>query len=162
MSINYSLWRDQQIRGSSDNSVIILQQEQIMLDFLASCPGAVWKWCGDNTSFKELCSNLFKISDTNFNSIIIFGEVLTHLTTSQLTKQVSELISSVKYAYVGINRYEIKQHDLSYELPDRIDDSIDTIMKSIDPRFTRLHTFNEVDGNNMVAAHPMDCYGLCK
>jgi hypothetical protein len=61
-----------------------------------------------------------------------------------------------------VNRYTFSCHDLPFELPDLIEHSLDKIVNYCDPKFQRLHTFPEVDGNHMVAAHPLDCYGLCK
>ena len=84
------------------------------------------------------------------------------MTTKNLIIKIREITQDVSYAYVAINRYEITLHDLDFELPNSIEDSLDTVMKYCDTQFERLHTFDQVDGNHMVAAHPMDCYGLCK
>jgi hypothetical protein len=94
--------------------------------------------------------------------VIVFGTVLHQLTTSLLVNKIRKLTQDFDYAYVGINRYEIIAHDLDFELPDSIADSLDLVMNYCDPKFCRLHRFDQVDGNHMVAAHPMDCYRLCK
>ena len=54
------------------------------------------------------------------------------------------------------------EHNIDFELPDSMEQSLDLIMEYCDPRFKRLHTFDKIDGNHMAYAHPMDCYGLCK
>ena len=58
--------------------------------------------------------------------------------------------------------YSVIAHDINLALPDDIADSLDVIMKHCNPRFERLHRFEKVDANHMVAAHPRDCYGLWK
>lgn len=165
MGINYSVWRDQQLGGLVSNdttSHIILQQEKTMLDFLANCPTIKWNWQGDDTKFKQICSKLHNLDNVDYQGVILFGESLTKLTTSQLVSKVKTIIDNVDYAYVGINRFELIAHDLPISLPDDIEHSIDIIMNLIHPKFKRLRSYPEVDGNHMVAAHPMDCYQLCK
>jgi hypothetical protein len=88
--------------------------------------------------------------------------VLNQQTTQDLVNTITQLTANCNHAYVAINRYEVVQHDLNIELPDSIDSSLDAIMQYCDPKFKRLHIFDQVDGNHMVQAHPMDCYGLCK
>ena len=157
-------WRDRQINSFNDfkNQEILLTQEYIVIDFLQKHNGVAWKWQGDINKFKNYCEKSLNITDQNHNGIIIFGEILSSLSTSELVYKIQQLISDVDFAYVGINRYEINGHDLDIELPDQIDQSIDSIIKLCDPRFRRLHTFPEVTGNHMVFVHPMDCYTLCK
>lgn len=161
----YSSWRDRQLSGFvslKPTSPIILHQEQVMLDFLASCPNINWCWQGDESNFKQICSELYSLNNKNYNGVILFGKSLMHLTTSQLIDKIKMIINDVEYAYIGINRYQLGDYDLEISLPDDIGDSIDVIMKLIHPKFKRLYTHSDVDGNHMVAAHPMDCYGLCK
>ena len=165
MAINYSLWRDQQLGGFASlntTSHIILQQEQVMLDFLATCPDINWCWQSDESKFKQICSELYTLNDNNYTGIILFGNSLMHLTTSQLISKIKTIVNNVDYAYIGINRFQLGEYDLGISLPEDIGDSIDIIMKLIHPKFKRLFTHPDVDGNHMVAAHPMDCYGLCK
>jgi len=164
MMVNHDLWRDQQLNGFrnlSDTSSI-LEQEQVMLNFVKTCPGVIWRWLATNTKFKKICQQHISISDADYNGIIIFGPVLHQQTTLSLVTTLKKLTSNCDYAYVSINRYEVVQHDLDIVLPNNIDDSLDTIMHYCDPKFKRLHTFKHVDGNHMVAAHPMDCYALCR
>ena len=157
-------WRDRQINSFNDfkNQEILLTQEHIVLDFLQKHNSVSWKWQGDVNKFKSYCEQVLTITNQNYNGIIIFGQLLSGLSTSGLVYKIQQLVNDVDFAYVGINRYEIKCHDLAFELPDQIDQSIDSIIKLCDPRFQRLYTFPEVTGNHMVFAHPMDCYGLCK
>jgi hypothetical protein len=164
MTVNRALWRDQQLNGIgfSDTSYIILHQEQIMLDFLSNFPGIVWKWAGDDSSFKRVCENYVSLSDRSYDGVILFGEILSHLSTQKLVDKIKTHIQTVKYAYVGVNRYEIVNENIDTNLPDSIEDSLDYILHSIHPAFRRLHTFDQVTGDQMVAVHPMDCYGLCK
>ena len=98
----------------------------------------------------------------DYKGIIIFDKTISNVSTSKLVTIISNLIQPVDYAYVAINRYQLTCHDLPFDLPDSIADSLDTIMNYCHPKFQRLHSFNEVDGDHMVGAHPMDCYGLCK
>jgi hypothetical protein len=164
MKVNPDLWRDQQLTGFTDlsNTSLILEQEQVMLNFVKMYPGVVWRWVATNTKFKKICQQHISISDSDYNGIIIFGPVLNQQTTLSLVTTIQKLISTCKYAYVTINRYEVIQHNLNFALPDNIAESLDTIMHYCDPKFKRLHTFDYIDGNHMVAAHPMDCYGLCR
>ena len=114
------------------------------------------------TKFKEICQQHITIHNTNYSGVIIFGPILHKQTSRSLVTTIKQIINLCDYAYVAVNRYEIIQHDLNIVLPDKIEDSIDIIMEQCDSKFKRLHTFNQVDGNHMVAAHPMDCYGLCR
>lgn len=161
--INHSRWRDQQLNSfakTTDN--VILEQEQVMLDFVTSVPNITWRWLGNNTKFKNFCQTKIKLSDSNYQGVIIFGGLLNNMTSNKLIANVKRLVGNLDYAYVGINRYEVGEHDVDIDLPDTIEDSLDLIMKQCHPGFFRLHTFKHVDGNHMIAAHPMDCYGLCK
>jgi len=161
--INHDHWRDQQLGGFADvNPNAILAQEQTMLNFVKMQGLVNWKWLGNNTKFKNICQQQITISDNDARGVILFGKRLHHLTTTQLINQVTKIIQDFDYAYVGINRYEVVLHDFALELPDSIEDSLDAIMKQCNPLLNRLNTFEQVDGNHFVAAHPMDCYGLCK
>jgi hypothetical protein len=157
-------WRDLQLAGFNSFSpgTTILEQEQIMIKFMSSCGDISWRWAGTSSQLKNICSNRYKISDLDYKGIIIFGKTISNVSTSELVTIISNLIQPVDYAYVAINRYQLTRHDLSFDLPDSIADSLDTIMKYCHPKFQRLHSFIEVDGDHMVGAHPMDCYGLCK
>lgn len=161
--IDHNRWRDQQLKGFKGiTDSFILSQEKIMLDFVTQFKDVAWRWHGNNTNFKNICQQLITVDSSNCQGVIIFGKSLNQVSTNSLVHKVTTLIKDFDYAYVAINRYEVLTHDLNFELPDRIEDAIDVIIQYCDPRFKRLHTFNEVDGNHMVAAHPMDCYGLCK
>lgn len=157
-------WRDQQLSGFSsiDQTNVILEQEKIMLDFVQSIPNVRWKWQAPTSNFKTICRQKITITENDYDGIILFGNIFFDITTSQLVNIIRKQISNINFAYIGINRYWIIENDLDIELPDRIDDSIDKIMKCCDDRITRLHTFDEVDGSHMIASHPMDCYKLCK
>jgi hypothetical protein len=161
--INHDRWRDQQLGGFVGVTTnAILAQEQVMLNFVKIQGPVNWKWLGNNTEFKNICQQQIAISDNDARGVIFFGKRLDHLTTTELINLVTKIIQDFDYAYVAINRYEVIRHDFELELPDSIEASLDAIMKQCDPRFIRLHTFEHVDGNHLVAAHPMDCYGLCK
>jgi hypothetical protein len=159
------MWRDQQLNGFvslGSNHTVILQQEQVMLNFLSSCPPIRWCWQGNNSKFKQICSDRHTLDNDHYQGVILFGESLARLTTSQLVNKIKLAIDQVDYAYVGINRFELIAHDLPISLPDSMEQSIDEVMKLAHPKFKRLHSYAEVDGNHLVAAHPMDCYKLCK
>jgi hypothetical protein len=161
--VDHDRWRDQQLAGfAGTKSTDILAQEQVMLDFVKSHNNVCWKWLGNNTNFKSICQQQFCINDNRPQGVILFGKQLHNMTTRNLVTKVREIIQNFDYAYVAVNRYEVISHDLDFGLPDCIADSLDTVMKYCDARFNRLYTFDRVDGNHMVAAHPMDCYGLCK
>ena len=161
--VDHDRWRDQQLAGFSSTTYNdILAQEKVMLDFVKSHKNVCWKWLGNNTKFKTICQQEFCIDDAHAQGVIVFGKVLNQLTTKTLIARVKDLVQGFDYAYVAVNRYEIVLHNIDLALPDRIEDSLDTIMKHCDTRFNRLHTFDQVDGNHMVGAHAMDCYGLCK
>jgi hypothetical protein len=162
--ISTQRWRDRQLSSFNkfSQNTLILKQEQLMLDFISSCGDIGWRWHGDNNQFRNICEENHTICTTEYQGIIIFGIVLNGHSTRSLITHIRNLIENVNYAYVGINRYTLTKHDLPIELPDKIDDSLDTIMTYCHPKFQRLYTFPEVDGNHMIAAHPMDCYGLCK
>ena len=161
--VNHDHWRDQQLNSFANLTDVdtVLAQEKIMLDFVTQHK-ILWKWQGNQTKFRQLCQQYITIRDTDCQGVIVFGTVLHQLTTSLLVNKIRELTQDFNYAYVGINRYEVIAHDLDFELPDSIADSLDLVMNYCDPKFCRLHRFDQVDGNHMVAAHPMDCYRLCK
>ena len=163
VAIDHNRWRDQQLGGfAGATSTDILAQEQVMLNFVKKHSNICWKWLGNDTNFKRICQQQFCIDTINAQGVILFGKRLNQMTTKNLIIKIREITQDVSYAYVAINRYEITLHDLDFELPNSIEDSLDTVMKYCDTQFERLHTFDQVDGNHMVAAHPMDCYGLCK
>ena len=156
-------WRDRQIGGFNlQNQHTLLQQEKIMLDFLANTGIKRWAWYGDNNGLKDICAELYELTNTDYQGIIIFGNQLFNLSTANLCQHIQSLTNSVDAAYLAINRYAIQCHDLSFELPDSIEASIDKIVEFCNQDFKRLHTFDEVTGKQMVAAHPLDCYGLCR
>jgi len=159
--IDHNRWRDQQISGFNlSNKDVILEQEQVMLNFVKQY-NIRWKWLGNNTGFKRLCERQIQISN-DAQGVIIFGTCLENLSTNKLVERLRHLTSEFDYAYVAINRYEVTHHNIDLALPDGIAESIDAVMNYCNPLFKRLHNFAHVDGNHMVAAHPMDCYGLCK
>jgi hypothetical protein len=161
--VDHDRWRDQQLAGflgTTDRD--ILAQEKVMLDFVKSHKDICWKWLGNNTNFKTICQQEFCIDDSNTQGVIVFGKQLHQMTTKNLITKLREIIQGFEYAYVAVNRYEVISHDFDLELPDTIEGSLDAVMKHCDSRFNRLYTFAQVDGNHMVAAHPMDCYGLCR
>lgn len=164
MIINSDLWRDQQLNGFKNLSGTepVLEQELVMLNFVKTYSDAVWRWVAPNSKFKEICQKNISINNTDYNGIIIFGPPLDQKTTQSLVNSIKQLTNECDYAYVAINRYKVIRHDLNIALPDKIDSSLDVIMNYCNVKFKRLHTFDQVDGNHMVAAHPMDCYGLCK
>jgi hypothetical protein len=164
MIINGNLWRDQQLNGFKNLSGTntLLEQESVMLNFVKTYSDVVWRWLAPSSKFKEICQKHININNTDYNGIIIFGATLGQKTTQSLVTSIRQLTNKCDYAYVAINRYQVIRHDLNIALPDKIDSSLDVIMNYCNSRFQRLHTFDQVDGNHMVAAHPMDCYGLCK
>jgi hypothetical protein len=164
MTIDHNFWRDQQLNGFKNlaGRCTILEQESVMLNFVKTCTDVVWRWAAPDTKFKKICQEHIMINNDEYDGVIIFGTVLLKQTTQSLVNTIQQLTSECRYAYVAINRYEVIQHDLNILLPDSINDSLDTIMHHCNNKFKRLHTFDQVDGNHMVAAHPMDCYGLCR
>jgi hypothetical protein len=163
MTVDHNSWRDQQLNGFKNLSSLntILEQELVMLNFVKSYPDAIWRWMAPDTQFKKICQEHISINNVDYNGLILFGPALLQQTTYSLVATIRKLASGCDYAYVAINRYEIIQHNLNFDLPNDIADSLDNIMSYCTPQFKRLHTFDQVDGNHMVAAHPMDCYGLC-
>lgn len=156
-------WRDRQLNGFvSTNKEHILEQEKVMLDFVTKFPNVTWRWLGNNDNFRKICEKFISIDDKTYQGVILFGRRLHGITTEDLVRLVQLTTSEVNFAYVGINRYGITKHNIDLELPDSLEKSLDKIMKYCDPKFNRLHSFNNVDGNHMVAAHPRDCYGLCR
>lgn len=156
------IWRDQQLNSflNLKNQPVILKQEKVMLAFVEQFPDVIWKWQAPKSQFYNLCSKKIRLSDRDYDGLILFG--LPLLDTKNLVEQIKVMIQPVKYAYVAINRYMISTHNLELELPDDIGESIDVIMQHLDSRFCRLAKFDEVDGNHLVFSHPMDCYRLCK
>ena len=158
-----SRWRDRQIQGLKFDDQVILRQEKVMLDFIKSCPNYTrWKWRGNDSNFKSICQRQFILDDVNYDGIILFGSIFYSLTTSQLVDTIRQVTDSVDFAYIGINRYELSSHDIDIDLPNDLGDSLDLIMQYCDSNIKRLYNFDTVDGNHMVAAHPMDCYSLCR
>ena len=162
--ISTQRWRDRQLTSFTKFSLTntILEQEQVMCNFMSKFGDINWYWAGDSNNLKNICSSIYNISNINYRGIIIFGQTINNLTTGNLVTAIRNLIEPVDYAYVAVNRYLLASHDLPINLPDSISDSLDVIMQYCHPSFKRLHTFAEVDGNHMVGAHPLDCYGLCK
>lgn len=157
-------WRDQQLKNFAGvGADVILEQEQVMLDFVSQYPDVRWKWMGDHSSFYNICNQHISITDNEHTGIILFNSGLFGKSSGELVEYIRDQTKNVDYAYVGINRYTILGgHDIDIPLPDDIGESIDCIMHYCDPKFKRLYRFNDVDGNHMVAVHPMDCYGLCR
>ena len=156
-------WRDQQLAGfKSASKHAILEQEKIMLDFVTQFPNVKWRWLGNQTNFRNICEKYIALDQTDYQGVILYGSILCDLSTKQLVEKVRSLTHTVKFAYVGINRYQLTTHNIDILLPDSLDESLDAIMNYCDPTFKRLHMFKEVDANHMVAAHPRDCYGLCR
>lgn len=162
--INFTKWRDQQINSFNgyDKRQTILAQEKVMLDFVCQFPHVRWYWAGDNNNFKLICADSIQIDTVDCNGIIIYGNVLHQLKVKDVIEKVKQLIVDKEYVYLGINRYETISDDFILDLPDSIEDSIDFIVREINTNFRRLESFPQVDGNHMVFAHPMDCFGLCK
>lgn len=162
---NLNTWRAQQINGFSDSEPgAVLAQEQVMLDFVGKFPNVSWRWKAEKGSFYDMCCRKFNIdNDVNYDGIITFGSsIFNILSTRIMVAKITNLVRNVKVAYVGFNRYHIGKHNIDLPLPDSLSESCDTIMKYCDTRFKRLHTFDKVDGDHFVGAHPLDCYGLCK
>jgi len=161
--VDSNRWRDQQLSGfKSASKDAILEQEKVMLNFVTQFPNIKWQWLGNQTNFLKICKQYITIDNNDYQGIILFNNSTGGLSTSRLVKRIQEAICNVDFAYVGINRYLLTEHDIDIELPDALDESLDVIMNYCDPAFKRLHTFKEVDANHMVAAHPRDCYGLCR
>jgi hypothetical protein len=160
--INYNRWRDQQLSGFASifKQPILLEQESRMLEFVNSCPDVVWHWHAPTNGFWKICQEQIKLGPGT--AAIVFGPILDNLTTGQLVDQIKDLVGNKDYAYVAVNRYEVTDNNLPLSLPDSIEDSLDIIMQQADVRFKRLHTYAQVDGEHMVAVHPMDCYTICK
>ena len=162
--INFSKCRDRQIGSfiGHDNKQTLLTQEKVMLDFICQFPHVRWFWAGDNNNFRLICADLVQIADEDCDGIVLYGNALHGLTVKNLVEKVKHLIFDKKYVYLGINRYEIIANDFELDFPESLEDSIDFIVEKINPNFRRLARFPQVDGNHMVFAHPMDCFGLCK
>jgi hypothetical protein len=157
-------WRDRQINGLKglQNQMVLLAQEQYLVEFLNQHPSVIWNWQGDHSKFQQMCCQRYNFNNNRYNGIVAFGSVFYNLSSQELVEKIHQLINNVDFAYIGINRYFIKEHDIDIKLPDDLGDSIDTIMHHCCPQFQRVHRFPVVTGAQMVAAHPMDCYTLCK
>lgn len=162
--MNTVSWRDRQISAFNHDpkKITILQQEKVMLDFMDSCGQISWKWLGDSNSLADFCHANYNITNKMPQGVVIFGKIFYNKTTSYICQTIKKYMSNVDYVYCAINRYEIARHDLDFDLPDSIEDSLDCIVRHCHPGFKRLFRFPEVDGNHMVASHPLDCFGLCK
>jgi hypothetical protein len=152
-------WRDRQINGF--NMVpynVVLEQEQVMLDFIEKTGIKQWQWLSEDTNFKKIFQTKYSIS-ASAPGVIIFGNCLRDLSSAELIQFIRNQISGKSAAYVALNRYLIQCHNLPFVLDDKLETSLDQIMSYCDQRLTRLHSFDQVDGNHMIAAHPLDCYG---
>lgn len=157
-------WRDRQLNNFEKltaNSVV-LQQEQVMLNFVTKFPQARWRWIAPLTQFYHICQNQIQIVEDNYDAVILFGPAISNIGTATLVERILNFTAGVKYAYVAINRYLITSHTLNINLPESIEESIDCVIEQAHPEFRRLARFDNVDGNHMIFAHPMDCFGLCK
>jgi hypothetical protein len=157
-------WRDRQINGLVElhNQPVLLAQEQYLMEFLNQNPDVTWNWQGDNSKFKQLCYEHHNFNSTQYNGVVAFGSLFYNLSSRQLVDKIHKLTQGLDFAYIGINRYFIEKHDIDIELPDDLGHSIDTIMHYCNTEFKRVHRFPVVTGTQMVAAHPMDCYTLCR
>lgn len=157
-------WRDRQVLSFCDyKQDAVLEQEKLMLDFVCQFPDVHWSWRAEKGLFYDICSKHVNIDkQANSDGVIVFGNGIAVTSTGTLVRRIRNLVQNISVAYVGINRFVISEHNLDFELPDSMTQSLDLIMKHCDPGFKRLQTFDRVDGDHMVYAHPMDCYGLCK
>tara|TARA_R110000772_G_scaffold244800_1_gene358210 strand:+ start:104 stop:616 length:513 start_codon:yes stop_codon:yes gene_type:complete len=157
-------WRDLQVLSFCDyDADAILEQEKLMLDFVCQFPDVLWRWRAEKGLFYNICKEHIRIdTQIKHNGIIIFGSGIAATSTRKLVRRIRNLVQNTSVAYVGINRFSLLEHNIDFELPDSMEQSLDLIMEYCDPRFKRLHTFDKIDGNHMAYAHPMDCYGLCK
>lgn len=155
-------WRDRQLNGFKLSAPdTILEQEKVMLDYIEKSGISQWKWDGDQNSFKEIFQKNYVIAN-DAPGIIIFGQKFFGLSTGEICTYIQNAIQNKQAAYVAINRYFISCHNLPFVLNDNLSTALDQVMTYCNPQFKRLHTFDHVDGAHMVAAHPMDCYGLCR
>lgn len=164
-NLDLGTWRDRQVLSFNEyKQDAILEQEKVMLDFVSQFPDVHWAWRAEKGLFYNICRKHVKVDQqVNHNGVIVFGNSIAKITsTEMLVRKIRNLVQNISVAYVGINRFAISEHNLDFELPDSIEQSLDLIMKYCDPGFKRLHTFDRVDGDHMVFAHPMDCYGLCR
>lgn len=163
-NLDSDTWRDLQVFSFCDyKQDAVLEQEKLMLDFVCQFPDVHWAWRAEKGLFYNICSEYINIDkQVNYNGVIVFGNGIAVTSTGTLVRRIRNLVQNISVAYVGINRFAISKHNLDFELPDSIEQSLDLIMKYCDPGFKRLHTFDRVDGDHMVFAHPMDCYGLCR
>jgi hypothetical protein len=157
-------WRDRQVLSFCDyKQDAVLAQEKVMLDFVSQFPDVHWSWRAEKGLFYDICRKQVNIDkQANSNGVIVFGNGIAVTSTRTLVRRIRNLVQNISVAYVGINRFAISEHNLDFELPDGMTQSLDLIMEHCDPGFKRLHTFDRVDGDHMVFAHPMDCYGLCR
>ena len=157
-------WRDRQVLSFCDyKQDVVLAQEKVMLDFVSQFPDVHWSWRAEKGLFYDICRKQVTIDkQANSNGVIVFGNGIAVTSTGTLVRRIRNLVQNISVAYVGINRFAISEHNLDFKLPDSIEQSLDLIMKYCNPGFKRLHTFDRVDGDHMIFAHPMDCYGLCR
>ncbi len=157
-------WRDRQVLSFCDyKQDVVLAQEKVMLDFVSQFPDVHWSWRAEKGLFYDICRKQVTIDkQANSNGVIVFGNGIAVTSTRTLVRRIRNLVQNISVAYVGINRFAISEHNLDFELPDGMTQSLDLIMEHCDLGFKRLHTFDRVDGDHMVFAHPMDCYGLCR
>lgn len=163
--MNYhDIWRDRQINGFENlaASNVVLEQEQVMLNFVTKFKQARWRWIAPKTQFFQICQQHIQITECDSNAVVVFGPELSDIDTVTLVNRIKNFTEGVDYAYVAINRYSITRNTLNIDLPDSIEQTMDSIVALANPKFARLASFENVDGNHMVFSHPMDCFGLCK
>lgn len=163
--MNYhDTWRDRQINNFKNLTAgnVLLKQEKIMLDFVTKFTQARWRWVAPETEFFKICQQHIQITDSNSNAVVVFGPELSDIDTATLVNRIRNFTDDVDYAYIAINRYSITRNTLNIDLPDSIEQSLDSLVTLANPNFSRLASFENVDGNHMVFSHPMDCFGLCK
>ena len=160
----HDTWRDRQINGFENLTAdtVLLEQEQVMLNFVTQFDQVCWRWVAPKTQFFQICQQHIQITDCDSNGIVVFGPALSDIDTATLVDRIQKFTDDVDYAYIAINRYSITRNTLNIDLPDSIEQTIDSIVALANPRFSRLASFENVDGNHMVFSHPMDCFGLCK
>ena len=163
-SPDFDTWRDRQVLSFCDyKQDAVLAQEKVMLDFVSQFPDVHWSWRAEKGLFYDICKEQVNIDkQDNSNGVIVFGNGIALTSTGTLVRRIRNLVQNISVAYVGINRFAISEHNLDFKLPDSIEQSLDLIMKYCNPGFKRLHTFDRVDGDHMIFAHPMDSYGLCR
>jgi hypothetical protein len=162
--MNLEKWRDTQIDSFTNltGQTVILEQELVMLNFVTQFADARWTWLAPHNKFYDICKQHINIVDHDHSAVIAFVPAISGINPFELVQKITDLTLTVKYAYIAVNRYFIKSTAPDCNLPDSIEDSLDILLSRCNPNFKRLANFKEVDGNHMVFAHPMDCYGLCK